>query len=84
MYNQSRDYHTGYESTKAYQIEMRDIRAQDRLARQVRAVRAAGSPRPITALLRRLGSRLWTTGRRQASLDGIDTVTHPDASIAHP
>lgn len=80
MHNQSRTLHTGYESTKSYQAEMRDMRAQDRLARQVRAPRPAGSPRSLTALLRRLSNALWANGRREEGSDGI--AAHPDAPDA--
>ena len=84
MYNPSRDYHVGYESAKAYQAEMREARAQDRLAGQTRAARPAGAPRSIAALLRRLGSGLWAMGQRDANPGGADAPACPDASVSHP
>lgn len=84
MSNHNGGYHTGYESIKFYQAEMREARAQERLARQTRAAHPAGSPRSIATLLRRLGSGLWATGQQEANPGGTDPAACPKASVSHP
>lgn len=54
-------YHVGYETTKAYQAEIRTVTAQDRLARQALAARQAGAPSRLAALLRDARMRRWMT-----------------------
>jgi len=64
MSEQGSRYHVGYEMARAHQSELRDVKAQDRLARQTGAARLP-EPHPSgAALVRSLGARL--SGRRQS------------------
>lgn len=61
MSGQDYKYHVGYETTKAYQAEMRALAAQDRLARRALAAEQACAPSRLAALLRDGRLRRWIT-----------------------
>ena len=68
MSGQGYGYHVGYETTKAYQAEMRALSAQDRRARQALAARQAGEPSRLAALLRNGRMRRWMTKLGQGTM----------------
>jgi hypothetical protein len=70
MSSQDTGYHVGYETTKAYQTEMRAIRAQDRAARQIRA---AQPHRPNLRLIAHLRRGLWAMIRRREARPEVAT-----------
>jgi hypothetical protein len=57
MFSRGYRYDVSYETTKAYQAEMRDVAAQDRIARQ--ALPTAGTHLHLAELLRDVRRRLW-------------------------
>jgi hypothetical protein len=59
MFGQDYGYHVGYETTKAYQAELRSARMQDRLAVRALGGRQAGAPWRLAALLRDERLRRW-------------------------
>jgi hypothetical protein len=64
MSDHGRGYHLGYESTKAYQAEMRGVVAQERRARQARAGQPGSSAARLMTRLHRVYSacsRRWST-----------------------
>lgn len=73
MLDQRRGYHLGYETTKAYQAEMRGVVAQERRARQARAGQNGNSAARLMARLHQVYSacsRRWSPKQAAAAETG--------------
>ena len=62
MSRQDSGFHVGYETAKSYQAEMREVRARDRTARQIRVAQPDGPNLHLIAHPRR---RLWAVIQRR-------------------
>ena len=77
MSDQGRGYHLGYETTKAYQAEMRGVEAQERCARQAQAAHHASAYARLMALVHHAYSRVWSTKMAAAA----ETGASPDVPV---